>query len=330
MRFQTCLAMTASAFTLLTASPGSTMTLTDPAYSVAALGTVPDTSNGFGNMAFGADGTGYIIGGYGLSRGDIYSLSVEGSYAKLTTLGNTGLGVAVQGNFVYATTELRTVTRTDTATGATITLVGLSADNGAPNGLEIIDGLNGASFTLVVVQYDGTATFLNGDTGAVQAKYNLGIGSGVANVEQGPDGTLYAVNYNGTTMAGFTASGVISTVTIGSGFDALAIHGGTGAFYGYTSNLGGAIYTLDPFSGGKSLFASGVSGDGGYYPGLLEFSNDGTKLYVGERSGGLAISVISGFSAIDSVSAAEVPLPAGLGLLLGALGGLRLLRRRKG
>ncbi|MFW2543998.1 VPLPA-CTERM sorting domain-containing protein [Primorskyibacter sp. 2E107] len=316
-----CAAITAIAFVGLPAASFAA-TFHSPGYTNVSVGTVPDTANGFGNMAFGSDGTGYIVGGYGTNQGDIYSLDNGGSFALLASNGSIGLGIAVHGGFAYTTDENKNIVKTDIATGAQTTLMNLGGDS--PNGLEIIAGLDGASFTLAVAQYNGTVTFVNGDTGAVQ--YTVATGAtGLSNIEQGLDGSLYATNHGQQSVVRLDHTGVLSTVSFGIAYDGIAVHKGTGALYGFGPGVTG-IDLLDISTGVATDFVSGLAGDGGYYPGLLEFSNDGTRLYYGERDNGLAISYIDGF---DAITTAAVPLPAGATLMLIALGGLGAARRRR-
>ncbi|SMX34994.1 outer membrane protein assembly factor BamB family protein [Actibacterium lipolyticum] len=302
----------------------SAATLAQPGFTEVEVVNVNDRRGNFGNITFDDAGNAYVVGANRRDNGQVYRIEDDGSLTLIgdATSGNqTATGITFKDGSLFVTSSHGRLYEMDAVTGQTTVLTKLKTKD--PTDVQIIDGLYGAEFTILVVAEDGGATWVDGTTGEVQLTTS-GLPSMNA-IEVGADGTLFALSDESPSgLFSFDENGLIETVVEAPGgvsFENLAIHQGTGEIFASTS--AGEIYVFDPLTLNATLFASDLAQGG-----ALSFSADGTQLYFGEQEGrgGYTISYFDGF---DQYELSAVPLPATLPLLGAAVGIMAYARRRK-
>lgn len=283
-------------------------------YSNAVAATLPGpNSNFYGDIAVDAAGNRYVTGGLGTS---VYRVNAAGAVSAYVNPvnGSTVLGLEVVGNQLFVGSESSGLTRVDLATGAQTSLATAS---GAPMALAYGAG------KLYVGTNSGLYAY---DTNANTLISTSILGSLVNSLAFANDGKLLVSDYNNSRILSYNTSNNSSTLFrsgIGS-IGGIAVHQPSGLVYA-ASESSNTLLQIAANGSASSVFATGFSTDGGYYPTALNFSNDFSSLYYLQSGANstFQMQAIHGFSSAQN----GVPEPGMPALVLLGLGAAFTARR---
>ncbi len=298
----------------LLALPAHAVPILGAGYGNALTATLPGpNTNFYGDIAVDAAGNRYVTGGLGSS---VYKVSAAGAVTAFVNPvnGSTVLGLEVVGDKLYVGSESSGLTRVDLATGAQTSL---AAASGAPMAMAYGAG------KLYVGTHSGLYAY---DTLANTLSTTSILGSLVNSLAFAKDGKLLVSDYNNSRILSYNTSNNSSTVFrsgIGS-VGGIAVHQPTGLVYA-ASESSSTLLQIAANGSASSVFATGFTTDGGYYPTALNFSNDFSSLYYLQSGANSSFQMhaINGFTPAQH----GVPEPGVLALVLLGLGAAFTARR---
>lgn len=307
-------------FGFVLASPSwAAIVLNEPGYTDVAVGTLPGGNpNAFGAVA-GVGGTVYSTGAF--SGNGLYSIT-GGVTTPLTNFPDSALGLQVIGNTAYVSLEGGAIYSVDLSNSST-NLVGASGMS-TPMALAVAPAGFGSFGGDLIVSGIGAIYAFNPMT-AVSTPIVLS-GGFYSSIAFANDGTLLATDYSSNTIVSVLANGTVTPFASAFSPAGIAVNPLSGDVYVAAEGTNTIEHYL---SDGTYVgtFASNVNWDGGYYPSMLSFTQDGSALIYGQffvTDPDFGIREITGFG----VSA--VPEPSTLvSAAFATLAGMVAVRRRR-